>query len=62
VAFSHLCFNVFGILIFYPLKMLPIGLAEYIGENASKSRKNLIIFIVSFLMIYIIPLLIIIFT
>ena len=61
VAFSHLCFNIFGILIFYPLKMLPIGLAEYVGESASKSKKNLIIFVVSFFMIYIIPLIIIIF-
>ncbi|MEJ2053273.1 MAG: Na/Pi symporter [Calditrichaceae bacterium] len=61
VAFSHLCFNIFGIMVFYPLKMLPIGLAEYVGERASKSRLNLIIFIIGFLMIYIIPLLIIIF-
>lgn len=62
VAFSHLCFNVFGILIFYPLKVLPISLAEFVGEKATSSRKNLIIFVLSFFMIYIIPLVIIIFT
>jgi sodium-dependent phosphate cotransporter len=62
VAFSHLCFNIFGIMIFYPLKVLPIRLAEFVGEKATESRKNLIIFIISFLMIYIIPLFIIIFT
>ena len=62
VAFSHLCFNVFGILICYPLKVLPISLAEFVGEKATSSRKNLIIFVLSFFMIYIIPLVIIIFT
>ena len=44
VAFAHLCFNVFGILIFYPLRFLPIGLAEWIGEKASISKRNLVLF------------------
>lgn len=55
VAFSHLCFNILGILIFYPLKFIPIKLAEFVGEKASKSRKNLIIFIIIYLMLYFLP-------
>ena len=62
VAFSHLCFNIFGILIFYPLKFIPIWLAEYIGEKATSSKKNLLTFVGVYLMLYIIPLVIIIFT
>ena len=61
VAFSHLCFNIFGIIIFYPLKFIPIGLAELIGRTASKSTKNLILFIAVYIMIHFIPMLFIIF-
>ncbi len=55
VAFAHLCFNIFGILIFYPLKFIPIKLAEYVGEKASKSTKNLVSFITIYLLLYFIP-------
>jgi len=55
VAFSHLCFNIFGIAIFYPLKLIPIRLAEYVGKKASESKKNLITFIVVYIVLHFIP-------
>lgn len=55
VAFSHLCFNIFGILIFYPLKFIPIRLAELVGMKASQSRKHLIIIVIGYLLFYFIP-------
>jgi sodium-dependent phosphate cotransporter len=55
VAFSHLCFNIAGIIIFYPLKMIPIKIAEFVGEKASASRKNLITYIVIYILLHFIP-------
>lgn len=55
VAFAHLLFNTFGILIFYPLKFIPITLAALVGEKAVISKKNLIIFIGIVLSVYLIP-------
>lgn len=55
VAFAHLCFNIFGIAIFYPLKIIPIKLADFIGYKASESKKNILIFVGLYLLIYIIP-------
>ncbi len=43
-SFAHLVFNVFGILIFYPLKFLPINMAEKASAYAAQSKKNLLIF------------------
>lgn len=56
VAFSHLCFNIYGILIIYPFKFIPINLAVFVGEKASESTKNLVLFIIAYLSIYFIPL------
>jgi sodium-dependent phosphate cotransporter len=55
VAFSHLCFNILGILVFYPLRFIPIRLSEFVGEKASKSKKNLITFIVIYILLHFIP-------
>ena len=55
VAFSHLCFNIFGIAIFYPLKFIPIKLAEYVGEQASKSTKHLLLFVIIYILLHFIP-------
>jgi sodium-dependent phosphate cotransporter len=55
VAFSHLLFNILGILIFYPLKFIPIKMAEFIGGQASKSTRNLVIFIVIYILLHFIP-------
>ncbi len=59
VAFAHLTFNAFGIVIFYPLRFIPIGLAEFIGRKVSLSRRNLIVFLFFYLLLYILPLVLI---
>lgn len=56
VAFAHLVFNVFGIVLLYPLKSIPIWLAEYVGKISSKSKRNLVIFIVVYIVAHIVPL------
>ena len=56
VAFGHLCFNIFGIALLYPVRFIPIRLAEFVGKKASESKRNLILFIVAYFSIYIIPL------
>jgi len=60
VAFAHLCFNILGIVIFYPLKFLPIRGAEYISEMASRSNRNMIVFVSGYLLLYFIPIILII--
>jgi sodium-dependent phosphate cotransporter len=62
VAFAHLCFNIFGILIFYPLKFIPIYLAEFVGEKASYSKKNLVSFVTIYIILHFIPILFILIT
>jgi len=56
VAFAHLCFNIFGIVIFYPLKFIPIRLALFVGEKATVSTRTMILFVVVYLMLYMVPL------
>jgi len=58
-SFAHLVFNIFGISIFYPLKFIPITQAERVSEYTSKSKKNLLIFLAVYSMIYFIPILLI---
>ncbi len=58
VAFAHLTFNIFGIVIFYPLKFLPITLAERVGAFAGKTDRNVIIVIACFIILYLIPIVI----
>lgn len=38
VAFAHLLFNVFGILLIWPIRRIPIYMAEVLAEWASKSK------------------------
>lgn len=59
VAFAHLTFNVFGIAIIWPLRFIPIKIAEFVSGIAIKNRLLPIIFIALFF--YVIPLLIVIF-
>lgn len=56
VAFTHLLFNVFGIAIWYPLKKIPIFLAESFAKVTAKSRKNTIIFLMVYFFFYLGPL------
>ncbi|MFH1941254.1 MAG: Na/Pi symporter [bacterium] len=55
VAFSHLCFNIFGICIFYPLRFIPISLAEFVGAKASQSKRNLFSFVIIYILLHFIP-------
>jgi solute carrier family 34 (sodium-dependent phosphate cotransporter) len=57
VAFSHVLFNIFGIVIFYPLKELPIRAAEILGNFAIQSKKNVMIVIVLYSLLFFGPLL-----
>ena len=59
VAFGHLVFNLFGILLIYPIKELPIKAAEKMGEIAYNSRRTAIAYII--FAFYILPFLVIIF-
>ena len=61
VAFAHLIFNIFGILIFYPLRVLPVSLATRLGNFAGKSQRNVFIIIGVFVLLFMIPILIVIF-
>lgn len=56
VAFSHLVFNIFGIAIFYPLKRIPIKLAESFAKITAKSKKNTAIFLIIYYLLHIVPL------
>ncbi|NNF59072.1 MAG: Na/Pi symporter [Rhodothermaceae bacterium] len=50
IAFVHLLFNIFGILIIYPFKPLrevPIRMAEFIGDLAYKNRIYAIVYLVT---------------
>ncbi|MBN2126779.1 MAG: Na/Pi symporter [Candidatus Diapherotrites archaeon] len=57
VSLAHFLFNLFGIIIFYPLKIIPITMAEFSGKLVSVSRKYALIFLIG--IFYIIPLMII---
>ncbi len=60
IAFSHLLFNCFGILIFYPLKFLPIFFARKLANAATERRIVAVLFVI--FTFYAIPLLLIFFT
>ncbi len=53
VAFAHLLFNIFGILFWWPLKKVPISIAESFAENATKNKFIPVIYIL--IMFFIIP-------
>lgn len=61
VAFAHLTFNIFGIFLFYPLRIIPITMALKVGEFAGKTDRNVVIVIVGFILLYLIPILIFVF-
>lgn len=60
VAFSHTLFNVSGILIFWPLKKVPISLAKKFGEYSVKNKLIPLGYVL--IIFFIIPLLVIYFT
>ncbi len=58
VAFAHLMFNISGMAIWWPLKEVPLFIAERFAERAVKNKLIPIIFVL--VMFYVIPLIVII--
>ena len=56
VALAHLTFNVFAVLIFYPLKALPIGLATRWGAFAARSKASTATVLSVYIALHVIPL------
>lgn len=56
-AFAHLVFNICGILVFYPLKRLPIFCARRLADLAAESKRWAIIFVL--IVFFVLPLLMI---
>ena len=57
VAFAHLCFNISGTIIWYPLRKVPITMANKMAKFSTKHRKLAVIYLV--VMFYMIPALLI---
>jgi len=55
IAICHLVFNVLGIFLFYPLRIIPIWTAKTIASYVSKSKKHFLIFLVIYILLHIIP-------
>lgn len=51
-AFAHLTFNVLGIAVFYPLRVVPITLATRLADLAAESKKWAALFIVGVFFIF----------
>lgn len=56
VAILHLLFNIFGIVTIYPIKRIPIFMAEWVAGYATESRKNTIIFLLIYIAAHVLPL------
>lgn len=57
VAFSHLVFNLFGIIIFYPLRAIPIRMALGVGKLAGRSGKSSAFVIGLYVVLFAVPIL-----
>lgn len=55
IAICHLVFNTFGILLFYPLRIIPIRTAKTIAFYVSKSKKHFLIFLIIYILLHIVP-------
>ncbi|MBT4482577.1 MAG: Na/Pi symporter [Candidatus Latescibacteria bacterium] len=62
VAFSHLIFNIFGILIVYPIKRVPIGLSKFIASFVAQSKTHFLIFVIIYVLLHIVPILFMVFS
>jgi sodium-dependent phosphate cotransporter len=56
VAVVHLLFNVFGIILIYPFKAIPIWLARWMARVMSQSRKRILLFLLVYFLLHIAPL------
>ncbi len=45
VAIAHVTFNILGTLIWYPLRRIPIGIARWYGDLASRSKRYALFFL-----------------
>lgn len=55
VAFAHMVFNAGGVLIFYPLRVAPLTLAEVVARTASRSRRGAALVIGLYLAFFLAP-------
>jgi sodium-dependent phosphate cotransporter len=55
VALAHLTFNILGIAIYYPLRAVPIWLAEKAGTLAAKSKGYSALAIAVYASVYLVP-------
>jgi sodium-dependent phosphate cotransporter len=56
VAIVHLLFNVFGIVLIYPVKFVPIFLARWLAHTMSASRRKAVLFLLCYFAVYLTPL------
>ena len=55
VGLAHLSFNILGIAIFYPLRAIPIWLAEKVGTLAARTKASSVAVITVYALLHIIP-------
>lgn len=55
VAICHFIFNVYGIVLMYPIRIIPIKTAKLIASFVSKSRKHFLIFLVIYILLHVVP-------
>ena len=55
VALAHLTFNLMAIVIYYPLKALPIGLARWWGAYAARSRASTVGVLSVYVALHVLP-------
>jgi len=60
IAFAHLCFNLFGTAVWYPLRVVPIRLAELWGRFCARHRTWAVVYTI--ILFFAIPLLVVILT
>ncbi|MBU4266013.1 MAG: Na/Pi symporter [Candidatus Altiarchaeales archaeon] len=56
VAFTHLLFNIFGVVLIYPFREIPIRLAIGFAKIVAKSKKHAFVFLFIYFALHIIPL------
>ncbi|MEN8149832.1 MAG: Na/Pi symporter [Planctomycetota bacterium] len=56
VAIVHLLFNIFGIVLVYPFKAIPIWMAEWLGRAMTISPKRAALFILLYVVLHVAPL------
>lgn len=55
IALAHMTFNVFGIILVYPVKFIPVNLAVAIGKLAARSRRHSVMVIGAYVAVYSLP-------